>query len=99
MGQSLGRARRRRSLPRCLEPGRARGGRHEHESLHPEDVFGPADVAREVNARYGARLKQPVDGRAASVTLRRLAATGEIHLVRKGTAHHEAQYSRARPAG
>jgi len=68
-------------------------------SLRPEDVFGPTDVAREVNARYGAHLKHPVDGRAASVTLRRLAATGQIHRVRHGTAHHEAQYSRTRPAG
>lgn len=67
-------------------------------SRRPDDVFGPTDVAREVNARYGAHLKQPVDGRAASVTLRRLAAAGRLHLVRRGAAHHEAQYSRTRPA-
>jgi len=67
-------------------------------SRRPEDVFGPTDIAREVNARYGAHLKNPVDGRAASVTLRRLAATGQIHRVRHGTAHHEALYSRTRPA-
>jgi hypothetical protein len=66
-------------------------------SLGPEEVFGPTAIAQEVNRRYGRRLRYPVDGRAASVNLRRLAATREIQLVRQGTAHREALYSKTRP--
>jgi hypothetical protein len=67
-------------------------------SRRAEEVFSPSDVAQEINHRYGVKLRKPVDGRAASVTLRRLAAAGELHLVREGTAHREALYSRSRPA-
>ncbi len=68
------------------------------ESRQPEETFNPSDIAREVNRRYGAKLRQPLDGRAASVTLRRLAAAGRLHVAREGTAHREALYSRSRPA-
>ena len=68
------------------------------ESRQPEETFSPSDIAREVNRRYGTKLRQPLDGRAASVTLRRLATMGKVHIARKGTAHREALYSRSRPA-
>ncbi len=68
------------------------------ESHKPEDTFTPSDIAREINRRYGAKLRQPVNGRAVSVTLRRLAAVGRLHIIREGTAHREALYSRSRPA-
>lgn len=68
------------------------------ESRQPEETFSPSDIAREVNRRYGAKLRQPLDGRAASVTLRRLAAAGRLHVAREGTAHREALYSRRHPA-
>ena len=55
--------------------------------------FGPSSIAQEVNARYAKRLRRPIDGRAASVALRRLLALGEIHLVREGKAFHEAVYA------
>jgi len=71
---------------------------HVARRWRPEDTFGATVVALEVNRRYGASLRKPLDGRGASVTLRRLERAGEIHLVQKGTAHREALYSRTRPA-
>lgn len=68
------------------------------ESQRPEETFGPAQIAQEVNRLYGSKLPKPVDGRAASVTLRRLAASGRLHVIREGTAHREALYSKTRPA-
>jgi hypothetical protein len=57
------------------------------------ETFGPTAVAQELNARFGKRLRRPLDGRAVSITLRRLEADGRIHLVQKGKAFHEAQYA------
>ncbi|MFY9821748.1 MAG: DUF3253 domain-containing protein [Thermoanaerobaculia bacterium] len=57
------------------------------------ETFGPTTVAQEINARFGKRLRRPLDGRAVSVTLRRLEADGRIHLVQKGRAFHEALYA------
>jgi hypothetical protein len=67
------------------------------ESRPPEETFTPSDIAREVNRRYGAKLRQPLDGRAASVMRRGLAAASKIHVALEGTAHQEALYSRRRP--
>jgi hypothetical protein len=67
------------------------------DSLRPEEVFGPSQIAQEVNRLYGSKLRTLVDGRAASVTLRRLAAAGRLHVLREGTAHREALYSKSRP--
>jgi hypothetical protein len=52
------------------------------DSLRPEEIFGPTQIAQEVNRLYGSKLSTLVDGRAASVTLRRLAATGRLHVIR-----------------
>ncbi|MEA2602196.1 MAG: hypothetical protein QOF89_3188 [Acidobacteriota bacterium] len=58
------------------------------------ETFGPTAVAQELNARFGKRLRRPLDGRAVSVTLRRLEADGQIHRVQEGRAFHEALYAR-----
>ena len=68
-------------------------------SRRPEEAFGPSQIAQEVNRLYGSKLRTPVDGRAVSVTLRRLAAAGLLHVVREGTAHREALYSKSRKGG
>lgn len=63
------------------------------------EPFGATKIAAEVNRRYAGKLRRPVDGRLASVTLRRLHNDGQIHLVREGKPFHEALYSRGkRPA-
>jgi len=51
-------------------------------------------VAAECNRRFRAHLRVLVDSRTASDVLRRLAREGEIQLVKKGKAHHEALYKR-----
>lgn len=61
----------------------------------PADAtFGATEVAAEVNRRFGRSLEWAVDARTASVTLRRLARAGRIHLVREGKAFHESLYSK-----
>ncbi len=64
----------------------------------PEDSFGPRAVAQEVNARFSKRLRQPVNVRAVSVALSRLAGEGMLKVVREGKAHHEALYARKEQA-
>ncbi len=54
--------------------------------------FGPATLTKEINLRFGDRLRRPVSGGQISVLLRRLSEKGEIHLVRRGRPHWEAQY-------
>ncbi|MBW8877091.1 MAG: hypothetical protein JF614_19165 [Acidobacteria bacterium] len=57
-----------------------------------DETFTPWGVARELNQRFPAKLRHPVDGRALSVCLRRLLAQGRLSLVKKGGAVHEAIY-------
>ena len=59
-----------------------------------QEPFGPAAVAAECNRRFRAYLRVLVDPRTASDVLRRLEKEGEIQLVKKGKAHHEALYKR-----
>ena len=59
------------------------------------ETFGASRVAAEVNRRYKRELRKPMDSRQASTSLRRLLAEGQVRLVQKGTAHHEALYSRS----
>ena len=59
-----------------------------------QEPFGPAAVAAECNRRFRAHLQERVESRTASDVLRRLAREGEIHLVKKGRANHEALYKR-----
>jgi hypothetical protein len=59
-----------------------------------QEPFGPKAVAAEVNRRYRAHLHELVGPRTASDVLRRLFQEGELKLVRKGKANHEALYKR-----
>ena len=69
------------------------------ESQGP-DPFQATAIAAEVNRRYGTRLRQPVDNRAAGDILRRMKKEGVIHVVRKGTAYYETHYAKGGgPAG
>lgn len=64
------------------------------------DSFQAKDIAAEVNRRYGAKLRRPIDNRAAGNILRRMKDEGALHVVRKGTAFHETFYAKGpRPAG
>jgi hypothetical protein len=58
------------------------------------ETFSPSRIAAEVNQRFRAELKKPIDARQASTTLRRLQADGVVRLARKGAPHHEALYTR-----
>jgi hypothetical protein len=60
----------------------------------PGETFGGASIAREVNQRYGKRLRRPAKARTVATALRRMAAAGRIRQVEEGRAHHEAQYTR-----
>ncbi|HEY7215161.1 MAG TPA: hypothetical protein VIC28_11060 [Thermoanaerobaculia bacterium] len=64
-----------------------------------QEPFGPAAVAAECNRRFRSHLKERVHPRTVSDVLRRLAREGEIHLVKKGKANHEALYGRRGGAG
>ncbi|HEV8583199.1 MAG TPA: hypothetical protein VGX68_29375 [Thermoanaerobaculia bacterium] len=66
------------------------------ESPELQEPFGPAAVAAETNRRFRSHLRELVDTRTASDVLRRLAREGEIVLVQKGKARHEALYRRRR---
>jgi hypothetical protein len=63
----------------------------------PTEPFGAAGVAREIQQRYQADLKKPVDIRLVSIELRRLVKRGRLHLARRGRPHAEALYVRQRP--
>jgi hypothetical protein len=58
------------------------------------EVFGPSRAAAEVNRRFHRHLSKPADIRVASSALRRLLAEGAIRLAQRGTAHHEALYTK-----
>jgi len=62
----------------------------------PTEPFGAAAVMREVQQRYHADLKKPVDPRLVSIELRRLVKRGLLHLARRGRPHAEALYVRQR---
>jgi hypothetical protein len=59
------------------------------------EVLTASKVAAEVNRRYRSELKKPIDRPLASVCLRRMAADGRVRLVKKGTAHIQAVYSKS----
>lgn len=64
------------------------------KELPAEEVFGSSHVAVEVNRRFARELRKPMDARLASAALRRLVADGTLRLAQKGSAYHEALYSR-----
>ncbi len=57
------------------------------EEQQPGQAFGATAIAREVNRRFGKKLRRAVDVRAVGVNLRRLRLAGRIELVREGKAH------------
>jgi hypothetical protein len=56
------------------------------------EVYTPSQIADEVNRRYRNELKKPLIVPTASTILRRMLLTGEVRLVRSGTAHIQAVY-------
>jgi len=58
------------------------------------EVFTPDSIADAVNRRF-RNLPKAADSRVASTVLRRMAAEGEIRVIRKGTSHRAAAYTRA----
>jgi hypothetical protein len=64
----------------------------------PTAPFGPVGLAREVNQRFGERLRRPVTVGQVSVVLRRLRRQGVIHQSRPGRPHWEALYVKQAPA-
>jgi hypothetical protein len=59
--------------------------------------FGPVGLSREVNQRFGQRLRRPVTVAQMSIVLRRLQNQGKIHQVRRGRPHWEALYMKESP--
>jgi len=62
----------------------------------PTEPFGAAAISREVQQRYQADLKKPVDPRLVSIELRRLVKRGRLYLARRGRPHSEGLYVRQR---
>jgi hypothetical protein len=68
------------------------------EGKAPDEIFGPDSVAREVQRRWGAKLRRKVNLRTVATTLRRMALAGRIHQIREGRPSHESLYSKTPPA-
>jgi hypothetical protein len=68
------------------------------EDKAPDEIFAPKAVAKEVNQRWGAKLRRRADPRTVAATLRRWAVSGRIHRAREGRAYHESLYVKKRPA-
>jgi hypothetical protein len=64
------------------------------EGMPAGEVFTPSQMADTVDRRFQG-LPGEADSRVMSTILRRLAAVGEIRMVRKGTSHREATYTKA----
>ena len=64
------------------------------ERKAPDEVFGASALIREIEERWGPKLRRPVQPRSVSATLRRWAASGRIRLVRDGRSYHESLYTR-----
>src|SRR6185295_9978940 len=58
------------------------------------ETLTASKVAAEVNRRYRSELKKPISSPTASTCLRRQAAYGSVRLVKKGTAHIQAVYTK-----
>lgn len=56
--------------------------------------FGASEVAAEVNRRYAAHLRRPVEDEQVAIVLKRMADTGSLQKLRKGRPYHQALYSR-----
>jgi hypothetical protein len=66
------------------------------ETKSVDETFGASTIVKEIQARWGAKLRHRVDPRSVSATLRRWATAGRIHLVRDGRSYYESLYTRRR---
>ena len=64
------------------------------ESKAPGETFGGSSITREINQRYGKRLRKPARVRTVATALRRMAAAGRIRQLQEGRAYHEGLYTR-----
>src|SRR5262245_10174971 len=64
----------------------------------PDEAFGPSAVTKEINKRWGAKLRRKVNKRTVAATLRRWAVRGRIHRTREGRARYESLYVKQAPA-
>ncbi len=60
----------------------------------PAETFGGLSIAREINRRYGKRLRRPASARTVATALRRMAAAGRIHEIEKSRGPRGGVYSR-----
>jgi hypothetical protein len=65
------------------------------EGLPPDQTFGARAVTRELQERWGAKLRRRPDPRSVAATLRRWGVAGRIHQVREGRAYNESLYRKA----
>lgn len=63
-------------------------------TLPPGETFGGAAITREINQRYGKRLRRPARTRNVATALRRMANAGRIVQIEPGRAHREGLYRR-----
>ncbi|HEY7213253.1 MAG TPA: hypothetical protein VIC28_01425 [Thermoanaerobaculia bacterium] len=63
----------------------------------PNEAFGPSAVTKEINKRWGAKLRRKVNKRTVAATLRRWAVRGRIHRTREGRARYESLYVKRAP--
>jgi hypothetical protein len=61
--------------------------------------FGPAGLAREVNDRFGERLRRPVTRAQVSIVLRRMLRLGKLRQARPGRPRWEALYAKQAAGG
>jgi hypothetical protein len=64
------------------------------EALKPDQPFSASDLAREIDRRFGERLKKPTSRKLVGIVLSRMLDRGRLRLVRKGRPHTEALYAR-----
>lgn len=64
------------------------------EGMAPDETFGARAVTREVQKRWGEKLRRKPDPRSVASTLRRWALAGRIRQVREGRAYYESLYTR-----
>ena len=57
-------------------------------------TFGATEITRELQERFGARLKRKIDVRSVAAKLRRMARLRQIHRIREGRSFHESLYRR-----
>ena len=64
------------------------------ERKPPDEVFGASALIKEIQQRWGRKLRHRIQPRSVSATLRRWASTGQIRLVRDGRAYSESLYTK-----